>query len=159
MNDAVVKRIVANLPLRSDVHHDAHRQPVRPRVQRTQVIGYLFREHRNHAVWKVHRCTATTGFDIRSGIGSNKVRDVGDVNSELEASVLKDFNVDGIVKIARGRGIDRDRLAFPEVVPAEKITFAQRVGKAGGFFLNLFREGGRKSEFPDNHLRLDVWVI
>ena len=49
------------------------------------------------------------------------MRNIGDVNAELKAAVLKYFDVDGVIEVARGRGIDRDGVAVAEIVAPDEI--------------------------------------
>ena len=49
------------------------------------------------------------------------MRNVGDVNAKLKSAVGQYFDVDRIVEIAGRFRIDRNRVAFPEIVAADEI--------------------------------------
>ena len=90
------------------------------------MVRDLLRQHGQDAIRESRRtfrgCRASL---IHRGIRLNKMRDVGDVDAELKAAVRQDFDIDGIIEVARGRGIDRDGVAFSEIVAAGKIALAE----------------------------------
>ncbi len=85
------------------------------------MIGNFFGKHRNDAVGKIDGGSAASRLDVHRGIGADEVRDVGDVDAELKASVGQHFEIDRIVEVARGSRVDRNRGALPEIVTAGEV--------------------------------------
>ena len=72
--------------------------------------------------------------------GCDEMRDVGDVNAELKGAVREDFDIDGVVEIASGRGIDRDGVALSKIVAAGEIRLGESHREAVPLLLRLLLE-------------------
>src|SRR4051812_41396324 len=87
------------------------------------------------------------------------MRHVGDMDSELKRTIRENVEIDRIVKIASGDGVDRDGISFSKVIAAGEILLSQMIRKQCGFFFNFSWKCGRQSEFLDDDVRLDVRIV
>ena len=129
------------------------------RIQRTQMVRNLFRQHGQDAIREVNRRAAYSGLAVHGRARLNEVRDVGDVDSQLKAAVGQHIHIDGVVEVSGRRRVDSDRVAISEIVPAFQVALANRVRQAGCFFFHFFRKLRRQTELLDDHLRLDIRIV
>ena len=143
MDDAFVERVVEHLAGARKMHHHAHRETVHFRIEGTELIRHFLRQHWNDAVGEIDRCSPASSFDVHRGIRSNEVRNVRDMHTQLERSVGQLFHIDRIIKVARRRRIDGDRVSFSEIIAAGEIPFGQPIGERGSFLLDVVWKTGR----------------
>jgi hypothetical protein len=53
------------------------------------------------------------------------MRNIGDVDAELETAVFQYLDIDGIVEVPGGGRINRDRVTGSKIVAAEEILFIE----------------------------------
>ena len=83
----------------AEMRHVAdHAQALDLRVERTQAVGELLRQHRNHAAREVHRVAALVGVLVERAAGLDVVRDVGDGDDQAVALALP-LAIDGVVEV------------------------------------------------------------
>jgi hypothetical protein len=102
-------------------------------LEGAHAVGKRFGEHGDGAVGKINGGTAQAGFLIERALGSNVVRDVGDVNLKMPAAVGAALDVNGVVEIAGGFAVDGDDGEFTKILAALAFCFGDRDGAAGGF--------------------------
>ncbi len=100
-----------------ELHEDAHDQAVYVGLERANIVGEFFGQHRHSAIGKINGCTAKARFAIESATAANVVRDVCNVNLQMPARAAA-FGVDGVVKIARRFAINCDDGQIAEIAAA-----------------------------------------
>jgi len=66
------------------------------------------------------------------------MRDIGDVDSQLKAAIGKDVDIDGIIEVAGGCGVNRDGVAVSKIVSLLQIALTNRIGELRRFILYFF---------------------
>ena len=98
-----IKLVRVQLPIFSDQHVADHAQTIDMRIQRTQTIAELFRQHGNHPAGKIHTGRSVVSVHIDRIAVLYVMADIGNRYQQTPAFVGTNFcrlTVHGIVKIA-----------------------------------------------------------
>ena len=87
-------------------HADGHGQAVLLRAQRADVVAEALRQHGNHAVHQVNRAGARPGVQVHGAAPRQIVRDVGNVDVQLKATVRQAAGANRVIKVARVGGVN-----------------------------------------------------
>ena len=139
-NHTLLEAIVSYLSAVVDLHQHRQGQPVLPGLQAANPVGQLFGQHGDGPVGEIDRGAAPQGFPVQSRIPGHVVVHVGDVNSELEATVLQQLHMDGVIEILGRFAVDGDHRQVAEVGPPG--GFGRRDLPAPG--TDLFQDRGGK---------------
>ena len=99
-----VKLVGVYFALGIDQHVAHHAQAFHIRVQRTQAVGQLFRQHGDHAARKIHAGGAVVGVDVNGTAVFYIVAHIGNRDQQTPAfatAYFCRFAINRIVKVAR----------------------------------------------------------
>ena len=111
---------MSHATLRVELNVDGKRQAVLVGTQRAQIVRQALGQHGQHAIGKIHRRRAMAGFQIDMSVPSNIVRNVGNMDTQLVATLGRALQRDGVVKVARVDRINRNDKAVAQV-SAERV--------------------------------------
>ena len=157
MHHRRIEAVLLDLATDRDRHVADHAQPVNLGIQRTQAVGQLFRQHRDHPPRKIHRVAAVIGVTVERRTRFDVVRHVGDRYDQPEAATLA-FAIHRVVEVAGSLAVDRhqrqpaDILAPRQVLPAHRPRQPPRLG------LDLRRELVRHVVLAQRDLDLHAGV-
>ena len=121
-----IKLIFFDIARISNHHVAYHTQPLDIRIQRTNTVGQVFRQHRNNAAREIHAGSAFQRIVINSIIRTDIMANVG--NRHHQPVISADFfGKHSIVKIARRFAIYRYQRQIAQVHPAFQIAFAHMI--------------------------------
>ena len=115
------------LGLAAPVERDDGRldQPVDVRLQRADAVAQLFRQHRDDPVDEIDAVAARAGFRVERRAGLHVMRDVGDVDENLEVAVGQDAVGERVVEILRVVGIDGQGEDLAEILAPARFPAAE----------------------------------
>ena len=96
-------------------HIDRKGQTVLVWNKRAQVVGKTLGQHREHAVGKVDGRGASARLKVDRAFPRHVMRDIGDMDAQVPATIRRARNGDGVVEIARVNGVDGDKEAIADV--------------------------------------------
>ena len=111
---------MAHATLRVELNVDGKRQAILVGTQRAQIVRQALGQHGQHAIGKIHRRRAMAGFQIDMSVPGNIVRNVGNMDTQLVATLERALQRDGVVKVARVDRINRNDKAIAQV-SAERV--------------------------------------
>ena len=111
---------MAHATLRVELNVDGKRQAVLVGTQRAQIVRQALGQHGQHAIGEIHRRRAMAGFQIDMSVPSNIVRNVGNMDTQLVATLGRTLQRDGVVKVARVDWVNRNDKAVAQV-SAERV--------------------------------------
>ena len=134
-NHRLIEARFAQLTDLAHMHVADEGQAIDARHQRAQMIRQIFRQHRNDAIWKVHRRSARTGFEIERAAIAHIVADIGDGHDQPPAAAAGWLREYRIIEIPGILTVDGDQRHGTQVFAADQI-----------FRLNIRREPARRSD-------------
>ena len=124
-------------------HQAAECKPVLPRVQRTDAVGKLVRQHRNHPVHQVDAGSSLPCLPVKRRILLHIIRHVR--NMHAKQILLPLFcQADRIVQILRVLAVDCHHLHIAQVTPSCRIRLGNLIRDILHLTHNLFRKFNRK---------------
>ena len=157
-----VELVGRDLPLGIHQHVADHRQPVLVRVERTQAVGELLRQHRNDTARKVDRGRTLVGVVVQRIARLDVMADVRDGHQQSPALLATDLGwlaVHGIVEVARVLAVDRHQRHIGQVDPVLHVGRAHLVRQLAGLREGLGREAVRHFVFAHGDLDLHAGVV
>ncbi len=154
-----------DLALFGDEHVAHHRHAILVRVQRTQAVGELLRQHRDHAAREVHRGRAFISIVVDRLARLHVVAHVGNRDHEpptvrrLDAADLRGLAVHGVVEVACIFAVDRDERDVGQVDAALAVDRPDLVGQGRGLRQRLGRELVRHLVLAHRDLDLHARVV
>ena len=103
-----IEAIGLDLAGQPDAHVADHAQPLDLRIQRTQPVRQLFRQHRNHPSREIHRVAAVAPFMVERAARLHIVRHIGDRDDQPVAAPLP-LAIHRIVEILGSFAVDGDQ--------------------------------------------------
>ena len=119
MNHCLVKARVSDLPVAINHHLADHGEPVYLGFERTQPVGQHFGEHRDNALWKIHRVTARKSLFVQCAPDGNVMTHISNGNPNAKPRSFS-LAVNRIIKISRVLAIDRNQ---PKTAQVNAICF------------------------------------
>ena len=111
---------MAHATLRVELNVDSKRQTVLVGTQRAQIVRQALGQHGEYTIGKIHRRRAMAGFQIDMSIPGNIVRNVGNMDTQLIATLGRALQRDGVVKVTRVDRVNRNDKAVAQV-SAERV--------------------------------------
>ena len=158
-NHALAQIVVDDLAAVIDLHDAGEHEAIELRAQAADVGGEFEREHGHGTIGKVNAGATQTGFLIEGARGRNILRDVGDVDVQLEIVVGQHADEDGVVEVAGSLSVDSDDRKRAEVAAAVKFGGGNGCGDLLRFFERGCGEMVRQMEFADDDFDVDAEVI
>ncbi len=118
-------------------HDRAHHQAIHLRIQRANAVRKLFRKHRHGAIGKINGGAAQARFAIERGAAANVMRDVRDVDLQLEMAVRQARDVHGVVEIARCFAVNGDDGQIAEIAPPGEFRLGHLLRRVARFGAEL----------------------
>jgi hypothetical protein len=147
-------------------HVADHAQALDLGIERTQAVGQLLRQHRDHAAREVHRGRALVGVVVQRLARLDVVADVGDrhqqaptLEGRLPTAALERLAVDGIVEVARVLAVDGDQRHVRQVDPPTAVDRAQALGQRGGLRQTSLARSVRHLVLAHRDLDLHAGVV
>ena len=158
-DDALAERVADDLALMIDLHHAGQHHAIDLRAQAAHVGGKLDGQHGDGAIGKVDRRAAQARFEIDGRVLANVMRDVGDVDLELEVAVRHAADGDRIVEVARGFAVDGDDGQRAEVAAMAQLAGGDHRVEVLRFLQDFDREAMRQVKLADDDLDVDAEVV
>src|SRR5579864_5561454 len=148
-----------NFPTIVDFHDAGHDQAIDLRAQAADISGEFQRQHRHGTVRKINAGSPQACFLIESGFRRDILRDVGDMNLQLETAVWQSRHQHGIVEVASGFSINGDNWETAEVAPGAGLL--RRNDRFDSFRLvqNLVGEAVGQMIFANDDLNIHAEII
>ena len=81
------------------------------------------------------------------------------MNAQLKSSLGQYLDINRVVEVASGFGINGNRVAFSEVVAAHEILFGERIGQGRRFLFGLVWKTDWQAELLYDDVRFDVRIV
>jgi len=130
--DGRIEAIFTQLAGTADLDIADHRQTFDIRVQGTNAVGQLLRQHRDHATGKIHRVAPLTGLAIQRHARPDVVRDIGNRNHQAPATASL-FAIHRVVEIPGRFAVDGDQRQLAQILAPLEVGFAD-LGRRLGVF-------------------------
>src|SRR5437879_6226039 len=158
--DAAAKQIRGDRAIGGEQErfNEAEGQAVCAGLERTHAVRKSLRKHGDGAIGEINGSAAEARFLVEWRGGSNVVRDVGDVDLKMPASVGAMLDVDGVVEIARGFAIDGDDGQVAEIFAAGALGFVDGLCATLGFIKNFCGEEVREMMLANDDLGVDAEI-
>ncbi len=141
--DRRIEAILLDRASRGNVHVADHAQALDLRVQRTQSVRELFRQHRNHAAREIHRVATQPPLGVECAAIRHVMRDIGNRHHQPVTLALP-LAEHGVVEVLGRFAVDGDKRQFGQVLAALPVRLAYDIGQFLRFRLGLFREVERQ---------------
>jgi len=141
VHDGWIELVGMDIALGRDQHVADHAQAIHVRIERTQPVRKLFRQHRDHPARKVHAGSSVVGIDIDGAAGLHIVAHIRNGHQEspaVAASHLGGRAIDSIVKVTGIFTVDRDQRYIPQVHTAFAVLRAHLVWQSLGLLQTSF---------------------
>src|SRR5579872_1996242 len=158
-NHALAQVVLDDLTAVVDLHDAGEHEAVELRAQAADVGREFEREHGHGAVGKVDTGAAQAGLLIEGTRGRDVLRDVGNVDLQLEIIVGQHADQDGVVEIAGSFAIDGNDRQSAEVATAAEFRAWDRRGHLLRFFERGRGKMMREMEFADDDFDVDAEVV
>ena len=135
-----MKRVIGNNTLRINRHVAGHAQPINIRVDRTQPIRQMLRQHGNNLARKIHRVAALLRLGIQRVAGLDIVTHIRDRHDQSEFAATMGFAIHRVVEVARGFAVDGHQRQAAQI----KTAFAVFRGDHRRVFRRQFFDLGRE---------------
>ncbi len=117
-------RVRALAAVRCDHHPHRNRRAIDQRLQRAQIVGNAFRQHRHDAVRKINRIAALERFAIERRARAHVMGDVGDRDrDDMAAAIVRigvRLGIDRVVVILGVGRVDGDQRDLAPVLAAAR---------------------------------------
>ena len=123
-----IEAVGPDLALRVHAHFAHHAQAVHVRIERTQAVGELLRQHRNHAAREIHRIAALARSRVQRIARAHIMAHVGDRHPQAEPLALA-LAVHSIVEILRRLAVYGHQRQRAQILPPLGIARAHLVGQ------------------------------
>src|ERR1019366_750133 len=158
-DDALVQGVANNLTLWVDLHHAGEHQTVNLRAQAAQVRGKLHGQHGHGAVGEIDRSPTQSRFQVDGRAFVDIVRDIRDVDLQLEMAVLHTAHGHGIVEVACSFAVDGDDGQRAIVSPMAQLSRRDNRLKLLRLLQHFNRETMRQVELADDDLNVHAEVV
>ena len=138
-------------------HQDRQRETRHAGLQAAHVARQRLGQHRQHHVRQVHAVSAPQRLLVEQGARLDVVRDVGDVDAELEA-VLVRLERERVVVVARVGRVDGRREHVAQVQPPADRA-ARRNRRALRLQLHFLGELQRQAQLERHHLAVPAGLV
>ena len=128
---------------------------VRPACRLARLFERISGKHRYHAVRQIDAGSPRPRGPVQRRSRSNEVSDVGDVDAKAPVSVFVARKRDGVVEVASGRRVDRDRLKPAQVLSGADFGLVEEMRLLARLFENGLVESVGDIERPDDAQRVD----
>ena len=139
MHHRRIEAVLPDLTADRDRHVADHAQTIHLGIQRTQAVGQLFRQHRDHPTWEIHGVAAVEGITVECRARLDVVRHVGNRDDQSEAATLA-FAIHRVVEIAGGLAVDRHQRQIADVLAPRQVLLAYCPRQPPRLGLDLRRE-------------------
>ena len=119
-DDGASETDLADRPVAPDGRKNAESQTILVRTQAAKAIGKVFRQHRDDPVREINAVAALAGLLVEMGSRLHIVGDIRNMDAHLP-TVRYGLHLDGVVKVARIVGIDRNDVASTEILAPIQI--------------------------------------
>ena len=108
LNAGVPKPFFTDMRILSRGENHREGEPVLARIQTTNLRTRVRREHRRGALREVRARRSLTSVTIKKGVKFNKMRDIGDMHSNI---------ISPVVKVTSANPVDCENAVFTQVTP------------------------------------------
>ena len=136
MHHRRIEAVAFDVAAAADMHVAHHAQSIHMRVQRTQAVGQLLRQHRDHAARKIHRVAAVDRLAVQRIAGLHVMADVGDRHHQAVTAFFRRA-IHRVVEIARGLAVYRDQRQAADVLASLPVVRGNHRGDRLGLALGI----------------------
>ncbi len=136
MDYRLIEEVVRHDAVFVNFHFTHERQAIDMRLERTQAIGELLGQHRNHMPREIHRGGAIRGLFIERTADADIMGNVGDGDIKGKCAVAMTMREHGIVEVLRVFAIYRDEGNRAQVLAPLQICWQDFIRKPIGLFLD-----------------------
>ena len=140
MNQGLRKTMPDDLTLPINLHQAGKSKPVLTRVQGTDTIGKLWRQHGNYPVGQIYAGSALISLPVQDASFRHIMADIRDMNAQMPDSVLQ-RKTDGIIQISGVLAVNRYRRKTPKILSPFLFLFGNFLGNSAGIIQNLQGKG------------------
>ena len=131
-DDRTAKPDMADRAVAVNVCKDAEGKTILVGAQAAKTVTEIFRQHRNDAIGEIDAVAAQAGLLVEKGGRLHIMGDIGDVDGDRPTEVRR-LHLDGIVKVPRVIGIDRDDIPAPQILAPIQIRLRDDFAELSGF--------------------------
>ena len=154
-DDAGRKLVFHNPALFVNLHQRGHRQAVHVRIETTDAVGKLQRQHGNGAVRKIDRSATQSCFTVERHPRPNVMGHVRNVHLKQIIAVNQTLNVHRVVEIFGCLTVDSDNGQMTEIAAGLAVELGDKLGDRFRLREHLRRELMRQVILADDHLHVD----
>ncbi len=123
-NHGLIEACLAELAGLADAHVANEREAVDARHQRAKMIREMLRQHRHHAVRKIHGRRALARLHIEFAAGTHIMTDVGNRDDEPPAAAAQRFGEHSVVEVFGVRAVDRHERQAAQILASREVRLA-----------------------------------
>ena len=127
LDDSLAEPLLQDLGLWSDGEYNGEREAFLARSQTAQLLAKSRGQHRDGTLHQVDAGCALASITIQSGVRFDKVRDVGDVHTDVVRTILVDLDGQSIVEVLRGIRVDGEGTLPTEILAGLQLVVGDAV--------------------------------
>ena len=134
-------------------------EPFDARLQRTDAVAELLRQHGKDAVGEIDAVAALAGLAVEGGPRLHVMGDIGDMHGELPTAVGTLGDADRVVEVLRVLGIDREDLALAPILAAGDLGLVDGLGDGLRLAQDGFGKGRRETVAMNDGKDIDAGIV